>query len=169
MFPDLVKALVAFIALGSLTWPSVAWSCRCGSTPGFYPFNLPLIFVGKVATVERVGVDPKTGYEDYNTACLDSEFSLYGVPPDNRRVCVATDRSDCRVKFQVGEHYMVFAEEPKDAPIDAGLPYTEQCMGTRLLRPVSTPLARSTPFLPVLVASLVSFAVGLFVRGRRRK
>lgn len=168
MFSDSMKALVASAVLALLTWPTLAWSCKCGPTSGFYPFDLPIIFVGEVATVERVGVDPKTGYEDYTKACLDSEFSLYGVPADNHRVCVTTDRSDCRNKFQVGEHYMVFAEL-KDTWLDGGMPFTDRCVGTRLLRPESTPLARSTPLLPVIVASLVSFAVGLLVRGRRRQ
>lgn len=168
MFPDSMKIFGAFTALVFLAWPTHAWSCKCGPTPGVYPFDSPIIFVGEVATVERVGVDPQTGYEDYSKACLDSEFSLYGVPSDNHRLCVTTDRSDCGNRFQVGEHYMVFAKY-KDAWLDGGMPYTNKCVGTRLLRPESTPLARRTPFLPVIVASLISFAVGLLVRGRRRK
>lgn len=168
MFSDSMKALTAFTALVLLAWPTLAWSCKCGPTPGFYPFDLPIIFVGEVATVERVGVDPKTGYEDYTKACLDSELSLYGVPSDNHRVCVTTDRTDCGNKFKIGEHYMVFAEI-KETWLDGGMPFTDKCVGTRLLRPESRPTARSTPLLPMLVASLLSFAVGLLVRGRLRK
>lgn len=168
MFPNSMKALAALTTLLLMAWPAVACACKCGPTSGFYPFDLPFIFVGKVATVERVDVDPKTGYETFTKACLDSEFSLYGVPADNPRVCVVTDNSDCRSKFQVGEHYMVFAET-KVTWKDFGLPYTDQCLGTNLLRPQSTSTVRSTTVVTVLVASIVSFVVGFLIRGLRRK
>ena len=63
---------------------------------------------------------------------------------------------------------MVFAET-KVTWKDFGLPYTDQCMGTNLLRPQNPSIARGMPVVPVIVASLVSFAVGLLIRGRRRK
>jgi hypothetical protein len=170
-------------ALLLLTWPSAAWPCKCGATPGYDPWDDPLIFVGEVATVERVEANPDAGHRQYTKACLDSEYSLWGVPANNRRVCVSTgtsETSDCSIPFRVGEHYMVFAKENPyyweysnvhlGAPPDAGLLFTEKCLGTYLLhRDAPPPPSPASPLLPVLATALVSFAVGLLVRGRRRK
>ena len=192
MFPDSVKSLMAGylrISVGVspilllLAWPSVAWPCKCGPTYGYYPWDDPLIFIGEVATVERVEANPDAGHEEYIKACLDSEHSLWGVPANNRRVCVSTstyEAGNCSVQFRVGEHYMVFAKENTSysefstfrlgAPPDAGLLFTEKCLGTYLLhRDAPPPPSPTTPFLALIATALVSFAVGLLVRGRRRK
>lgn len=182
MFPDSMKALIAgcsgtwLYALSTLlilAWPSAGWPCSCAPQERrqFDPLEAPLSFVGQVATVERLPVDPKGDPTEYNKVCLDSEFAIWGVAANTRRVCVVTRaHSDgCGVPFEVGEHYVVYADKSKDIPADAGLPYTHKCFGTALVRrdlaPPSTP-----PFLPVALASSVAgFAMGLLVRGRRRK
>lgn len=156
-----------------LVWscPVVSWACKCGPSSEFDPFEAPLIFVGEVKTVERVGLNPQTGFDKYSKACFDSDFSLYGVPEGSQRVCVVTSSNaiDCHVPFQVGEHYMVFAGASPDAP-DAGLPFTEQCWGTSRLRRDSPAVSPSpSPWVPAAASLLVGFAVGLLVRARRRK
>lgn len=191
MLPNSIKAIArrfwtsagCSVTLLLLAWPSVAWPCKCGPTSGYYAWNNPLVFVGEVATVERVEANPDAGHQPYIKACFDSEYSLSGVPANNRRVCVSTgtpEISDCSIPFRVGDHYMVFAlanpyyadysNSHVGAPPDAGLLFTEQCLGTELLhRDAPPPPSPTPPFLVVIATALVSFAVGLLVRGLRRK
>jgi hypothetical protein len=160
------------VVLLLFAWPSEGWSCKCGPQEFrvFDPLQAPFIFVGEVATIEGVERDPRSGRAGYRKACLDSEFSAYGVPADNRRVCVVTGDHDCGVDFRIGQHYLVFAGESEDAPPDAGFPFTDDCFGTMLIRHDSPPVAPpSTSIAPLLVSLLIGFAAGLLVLTLRRR
>lgn len=169
-----VTWLGALIALVSLAWPSTGWACSCGPQEfrKFDPVRAPLSFVGQVATVEQFSVDPKLDPITYNKVCLNSEFAIWGVSAESRQVCVVTrlHGDACGVPFKVGEHYIVYASNSGDGPPDAGLPYTEKCFGTTLVRRDLPQPSATPPFLPVaLISSVAGLAVGLLVRGRRRK
>jgi hypothetical protein len=157
--------LGAAAVLAMLLWPSASWSCRCASQEWrkFDPLEAPLIFVGEVVTIGPEVTYPNTTLGGYKTICLDSEFAAYGVPPDNRRICVLTSAGTCGDEFRQGEHYLVYAGEGGGAPPDAGLFYTDECWGTTRVRRETPVSSGATPLLRVLGFSLASFIAGLLV------
>jgi hypothetical protein len=151
------------IALLLLAWPTAGWPCTCGPPSRWRedPFEAPLIFVGEVETIERVNVDPASGFEAYRKVCLAVELSVWGVPADAGEVCVVTGRGDgdCGVQFRPGQEFLVYAGLEGGAPPDAGFPYTDICSGSRRVERRGPAAPRSTP-LSSLGFLLAGFALG---------